>query len=122
MSQLPGIYEVNMPAHLTHITAEDVVRNLRNFVPDKEGYAPNTLASLLYSSKLYANWCVERGYNWLPVDPDNCREYLMWMKEVKGNSINTVRTRLSMLNMLMNISGLPPVNIENVVSLGMKKS
>ena len=121
MNQLPDIHEVNMPAHLAHISAEDVARNLRNFLRDKEGYAPNTLASLLSGTKLYANWCISKGYTWLPVDPDNCREYLIWMKDVKGNSINTVRSRLSMLNMLMKVSGLPGVSMESVVSLGMKK-
>ncbi|MBT0722445.1 tyrosine-type recombinase/integrase [Rosenbergiella collisarenosi] len=110
-----------MPAHLAHITAEDVAHNLRNFLRDNEGYAPNTLASLMSGTKLYANWCISKGYTWLPVNPDNCREYLIWMKNVKGNSINTVRSRLSMLNMLMKVSGLPGVSMESVVSLGMKK-
>ncbi|WP_241646994.1 tyrosine-type recombinase/integrase [Rosenbergiella metrosideri] len=121
MSQLPTIRTINMPAHLSHVTAEDVESNLRNFFRDKEGFSPNTLKSLLSGAKLYANWCVERGHSWLPVDPDNCREYLIWMKDVKGNSINTVRTRLAMLNMLMKISGLPAVSMDSVVSLGMKK-
>jgi len=110
-----------MPARLSHITVEDVEKNLYNFFRDKEGYAPNTLISLISGTKMYANWCIERGYSWLPVDPDNCREYLIWMKNVKGNSINTVKKRIAMLNMLMKISGLPPVSIESVVALNMKK-
>ncbi|WP_241581461.1 hypothetical protein [Rosenbergiella nectarea] len=121
MNQLPEIREVNMPAHLAYITAEDVARNLSYFLRDKEGYAPNTLISLLSGTKLYANWCISKGYTWLPVDPDNCREYLIWIKDVKGNSINTVRSRLSMLNMLMKVSDLPVISMKGVVSLGMKK-
>jgi len=121
MSQLPTICTINIPAHLSHVTAADVERNLHNFFRDKEGFSPNTLKSLMSGAKLYANWCDDNGYNWLPVEPDNCREYLIWMRDVKGNSINTIRTRLAMLNMLMKVSGLPPVSIESVVSLGMKK-
>ncbi|MBT0725756.1 hypothetical protein HH682_15375, partial [Rosenbergiella sp. S61] len=48
MNQLPEIRELNMPAHLAHITAEDVARNLRNFLRDKEGGNDSNLLIVLY--------------------------------------------------------------------------
>lgn len=119
--QLPAIKAINLPAHLTHITAEDVEENLRLFFRDKEGFSPNTLRDLMSVVRLYANWCVPRGYGWLPVDPENAREYLFWLKDEKGRAISTVEKHLAMLNMLMAVSGLPKLSGDKAVGMGMKK-
>lgn len=119
--QLPAIKAINLPAHLAHITAEDVEENLRLFFRDKEGFSPNTLRDLMSVVRLYANWCMPRGYGWLPVDPENAREYLFWLKDEKGRAISTIEKHLAMLNMLMTVSGLPKPNTDKAVGMGMKK-
>lgn len=118
---MPVIPAINLPANLSHISAEDVENNLRNFLRDKDGFSKNTLRDLMLVAKAYANWCAPRGYAWLPVDPENCRAYLFWLKEEKGRAVSTVTKHLAMLNMLMNISGLPKLTNEKSVSLGMRR-
>ena len=107
MNKLPTIPAINLPAHLSHVSAADVENNLRKFLRDKDGFSKNTLKDLMLVVKAYANWCAPRGYTWLTVDPENCREYLFWLKETKGRAVSTVTKHLAMLIMLMNIAGLP---------------
>lgn len=121
MVDLPPMESMNLTGRLAHISPQDVENNLRMFFRDKEGFSPNTLRDLLSVVKIYANWCVPRGYAWLPVSSENAREYLFWLKDEKGRAITTVEKHLAMLNMLMGISGLPKLHQDKAITLSMKK-
>lgn len=121
MSYLPVIEPFSHRSTLANNLAQDVEDNLRRFFRDKEGFSPNTLKSLFFVVKSYANWCLKRGYPWLPVEAEHCREYLFWLKDNRGRAITTISHHLAMLNMLMDIAGLPKLTGDKTVSLGMKK-
>lgn len=121
MSKLPAISGISLPENISGVTAEEVRKNLSDFFRDQEGFASNTIRDLFSVTKLFANWCVPRGYVWFPADPEHCREYLIWMKEERNYSIHSVKKHLAMLNMLMGIAGLPKLSGQKTVDLGVRK-
>ncbi|MGL5103104.1 MAG: tyrosine-type recombinase/integrase [Plesiomonas sp.] len=99
---------------------EDVVRNLNNFVKDKDAFSENTWNQLMTTVRQWCRWCISKGYPYLPVDPDYLRDYLIELHE-SGLASTTISNYAAMLNMLHRQAGLTPPGSSNKVKLALKK-
>ncbi|HFU2857293.1 TPA: tyrosine-type recombinase/integrase [Enterobacter cloacae] len=92
------------PTNALRLTNE-VETKLKQFAKDKDAFSPNTWNQIVTTVKLWARWCIPRGYVWLPANPEQVREWLEWLDK-EGKAASTIKNRLSMLNILHENAGL----------------
>ena len=97
----------------------DVKRNLAALVRDKNAFADNTWSSFESVISLWARWCADKKLQWLPIEAECMREYLMEM-HTNGLSVATVRQHYSMMCKLHRHAGLPSLVDNPAVNLAMK--
>lgn len=109
----------SLPA-LTGLTAEEVKKNLRAFMDDREAYSENTFKKLMVVIRSWSAWCTQRGIAALPVLPADARAYFIGLHE-SGLASSSIDNHYAMLNMLLRISGMPDLKNSNEVQLSLKK-
>lgn len=99
---------------------EDVAERLRSFVQDKEAFSPNTWRQLLSVMRVCYRWTVENGRGFLPMSPDDLRDYLTYL-QAAGRASSTISTHASLISMLHRNAGLTPPGISPIVFRTLKK-
>lgn len=98
---------------------DEVKRNLAALVRDKNAFADTTWASFESVISIWSRWCAKNNIEWLPVDPEYMRAYLLEM-HLNGLAVATVRQHYSMLCKLHMHAGLPSLLEHPAVNLVMK--
>ncbi|KTR90936.1 tyrosine-type recombinase/integrase [Pantoea dispersa] len=114
---LPGI--TASPA-LMHSIDEDIAERLREFVSDKEAFSDNTWRQLLSVMRIGSRWATEHGRQFLPMDPADLRDYLLWL-QASGRASSTIATHAALISMLHRNAGLVPPNVSPLVFRAVKK-
>lgn len=109
------------PQALPAIQAEeDVLARLKEFVQDKEAFSPNTWRQLMSVMRICHTWSIKNGRSFLPMLPDDLRDYLNWLQE-NGRASSTIATHGSLISMLHRNADLTPPNISPLVFRAVKK-
>lgn len=99
---------------------EDIAERLREFVRDKEAFSPNTWRQLLSVMRVCYRWTTENSRCFLPMSPDDLRDYLTHLQAV-GRASSTISTHASLISMLHRNAGLIPPGVAPVVFRTLKK-
>ena len=99
---------------------EDIAERLREFVRDREAFSPNTWRQLLSVMRVCYRWTIENGRSFLPMSPDDLRDYLTHLQKV-GRASSTISTHASLISMLHRNAGLTPPGVSPIVFRTLKK-
>ena len=99
---------------------DDVATQLRAFVQDREAFSPNTWRQLLSVMRVCQQWALAHGRRFLPMSPDDLRDYLSWL-QAGGRASSTISTHASLISMLHRNAGLTPPNTAPAVFRALKK-
>lgn len=99
---------------------EDLAQRLREFVQDKEAFAPNTWRQLLSVMRVCQRWAQANNRTLLPMSPEDLRDYLSYLQSI-GRASTTIGTHQSLIAMLHRNAGLVPPSTSPLVSRAVKK-
>lgn len=108
-----------LPLHALSADA-DISARLAEFVRDKDAFSPNTWRQLLSVMRICFSWSQQNGRSFLPMSPDDLRDYLTHLQEI-GRASSTISTHASLISMLHRNAGLVPPNTSPAVFRTMKK-
>ncbi len=102
-------------------SADDVLaQRLREFVQDKEAFAPNTWRQLMSVMRVCHRWASANNRTLLPMSPEDLRDYLSYLQSI-GRASSTIGTHQSLISMLHRNAGLVPPSTSPLVSRAVKK-
>ncbi|OKP01587.1 tyrosine-type recombinase/integrase [Xenorhabdus eapokensis] len=99
---------------------DEVLRNLKAFIKDKDAFADNTWNQFLITVRKWCQWCLAKGRPYLPVEADYMRDYL-WELHERGLAPATISSCAAMLNLLHRQAGLIPAGDSQKVKRVLKK-
>ena len=101
-------------------TPDEIAVRLQAYAHDsKQAFSENTMKAVKYDSKLFSDWCTERGVASLPADPGTIRNYVDWgMEQYKPA---TVKRHLASIGHLHRAAELPDPTKDNQVKLAIKR-
>lgn len=121
MTSLP-VNHNDIPMLITADRYDDrVVENLHMFLVDREAASENTWAQMKSVLRSWGLWCKEFGKVWLPAEPADVREYLIYLRDTLGRKKNTVAMHKTMINKIHREAGLPLPASHILVTRSMKK-
>ena len=100
---------------------ETIKKNLRDFFSDIDAYSLNTQKQFKSTINSWANWCNQNNRTFLPISPDDLRDYLFYLKTDRQLKHNSINSHNAFLAMLQNQSGLTPINTSSKVKRIKKK-
>ncbi|QHM75507.1 Tyrosine recombinase XerC [Mixta theicola] len=114
--------EIITTAPLLPLSARDdeLARRLREFVQDKDAFAPNTWRQLLSVMRVCQRWALANGRTLLPMSPEDLRDYLSYLQSI-GRASSTIATHQSLIAMLHRNAGLMSPSTSPLVSRARKK-
>ena len=101
-------------------TDDDMAAQLRAFVQDRDAFSPNTWRQLMSVMRVCHQWATEYGRRFLPMSPDDLRDYLTFL-QAKGRASSTIATHASLIAMLHRNAGVTPPNSSPAVFRAIKK-
>lgn len=104
---------------LTHGNG-DIADRLREFVRDREAFSSNTWNQLLSVMRICSRWATENGRSFLPMSPDDLRDYLLHLQAI-GRASSTIGTHAALISMLHRNAGLIPPTTSPVIFRTVKK-
>lgn len=99
---------------------DDLAQRLREFVQDKEAFAPNTWRQLMSVMRVCHRWASANNRTLLPMSPEDLRDYLSYLQSI-GRASSTIGTHQSLISMLHRNAGLVPPSTSPLVSRAVKK-
>jgi len=99
---------------------DDLAQRLREFVQDKEAFAPNTWRQLMSVMRVCHRWASANNRTLLPMSPEDLRDYLSYLQFI-GRASSTIGTHQSLISMLHRNAGLVPPSTSPLVSRAVKK-
>ena len=99
---------------------DDLAQRLREFVQDKEAFAPNTWRQLMSVMRVCHRWASANNLTLLPMSPEDLRDYLSYLQSI-GRASSTIGTHQSLISMLHRNAGLVPPSTSPLVSRAVKK-
>lgn len=100
---------------------ESIKKNLQDFFADIDAYSLNTQKQFKSAIHSWSNWCKQNNKIFLPISPDDLRDYLVYLKEERHLKHNSINSHNAFLAMLQNQSGLTPINASSKVKRIKKK-
>lgn len=111
-----------IPLALTADRYDDqVAQNLRMFLLDHESGSENTWAQMKSVLRSWGAWCKDNKRIWLPAEPADVREYLIYLRDVLGRKKSTIAQHKSMINKVHREAGLSRPADHVIVARSMKK-
>ncbi len=104
---------------LTHGNG-DIAGRLREFVRDREAFSSNAWNQLLSVMRICSRWATENGRSFLPMSPDDLRNYLLHLQAI-GRASSTIGTHAALISMLHRNAGLIPPTTSPVIFRAVKK-
>lgn len=117
MNHLP---EFSPAADLISNGDDDIAARLREFVQDREAFSDNTWRQLLSVMRVGSRWAAEHGRRFLPMEPADLRDYLLWL-QAAGRASSTISTHAALISMLHRNAGLVPPNVSPLVFRAVKR-
>ncbi len=99
---------------------DDLAQRLREFVQDKDAFAPNTWRQLMSVMRVCHRWALANNRVLLPMSPEDLRDYLSYLQSI-GRASSTIGTHQSLITMLHRNAGLVPPSTSPLVSRAVKK-
>ena len=99
---------------------DDLAQRLREFVQDKDAFAPNTWRQLMSVMRVCHRWALANNRLLLPMSPEDLRDYLSYLQSI-GRASSTIGTHQSLITMLHRNAGLVPPSTSPLVSRAVKK-
>ncbi|MEZ3501458.1 tyrosine-type recombinase/integrase [Pantoea sp. KPR_PJ] len=99
---------------------DDLAQHLREFVQDKEAFAPNTWRQLMSVMRVCHRWASANNRRLLPMSPEDLRDYLSYLHSL-GRASSTIGTHQSLIAMLHRNAGLIPPSTSPLVSRAVRK-
>lgn len=100
---------------------DSIRKNLKDFLTDIDAYSLNTQKQFKSAVKSWTDWCKQNNKIFLPISPDDLRDYLVYLKEDRKLKHSSINSHNAFLAMLQNQSGLTPVNASSKVKRIKKK-
>lgn len=100
---------------------DDLTQRLREFVQDKDAFAPNTWRQLMSVMRVCHRWATANNRTLLPMSPEDLRDYLSYLQSI-GRASSTIGTHQSLIAMLHRNAGLVPPSTSPLVSRAVKRS
>jgi len=99
---------------------DDLAQRLREFVQDKDAFAPNTWRQLMSVMRVCYRWAAANNRVLLPMSPEDLRDYLSYLQSI-GRASSTIGTHQSLIAMLHRNAGLVPPSTSPLVARAVKK-